>query len=126
MTKTIRASEAYRDEMALETVLSGRRDLGTISIKVKINGELYKKNQNLLPVIKKAGLKTLRIPSNPCELYIYYKPGAEDKAEELKNIAEKYNGYFAYWATEEDTRRIGQLLQYDPMDIEKFINKNKK
>lgn len=119
MTKTIRASEAHCEEMALETVISGRRDLGTISTK-------YKKKHDLLSFIKKAGLKTLRIPSNPYELYIYYKPGAEDKAEELKNIAEKYNGYFAYWATEEDTRRIGQLLSYDNNDIEEFINKNKK
>jgi hypothetical protein len=40
---------------------------------------------------------------------------------ELKDIAEKYKGYLASNATAEDTRRIGQLLDYDEDKIEQFI-----
>ena len=69
------------------------------------------------------GLKTLSVPLNPNDCYIYYRTGHEKQAQELKDIADKYNGYLAYWATKEDTRRIGELLQYDPKDIEEFINK---
>jgi hypothetical protein len=42
------------------------------------------------------------------------------------DIAEKYNGYLSYKADENDTRRIGQILEYKPEEIEAFIIKMRK
>jgi hypothetical protein len=117
--KTIRAHEAHNDDNAIETVINGRRNLGII-------GMTYNSlTGNFWDIIKTNNLKVLKIPSNPGDVYIYFRPGAEKQAQELKDIAEKYDGYLAYWATENDTRRIGQLLNYHQKDIEDFINRNK-
>jgi hypothetical protein len=118
--KTIRAHEAHNDNNAIETVINGKRNIGTIGL---IHNSL---TGNFWDIIKTNNLKVLKIPSNPQEVYIYFRPGSETQAQELKDIAEKYNGYFAYWATENDTRRIGQLLSYHQNDIEDFIKRNKK
>jgi hypothetical protein len=120
LNETIRASEAHRDENAIETVISGKRDVGFITlIGSTLGRDLF------WPGVQRGGLKTLRVPSNPYECYIYYRPGAEKDAEELRDIAEKYGGYLAYDATEEDTRRIGELLGYDKGDVEDFITRTK-
>jgi hypothetical protein len=119
LNETIRASEAHRDEDAIETVISGKRDVGYITLVGSTLGR-----DRFWSVVQREGLKTLRVLSNPFECYIYYRPGAEKEAEELRDIAEKYDGYLAYYATEEDTRRIGELLGYDKGDIEDFVNKN--
>ncbi len=118
--KTIRAKEAYNDDNAIETVISGRRNLGTVGLKYN------SLTSNFWDIVKNNNLKVIKIPSNPGDVYIYFRPGAEKQAEELKDIAEKYNGYLAYWATENDTRRIGQLLNYNQSDVEKFIKKQAK
>ncbi len=56
--------------------------------------------------------------------FIVYHPTAEAQAMELKAIAERYRGYLSMHATREETRRIGQLLEYDPADIEAHLAKN--
>jgi len=120
LNETIRASEAHRDENAIETVISGRRDVGYICL---IGSTLSR--DHFWAGVQRGGLKTMRVPSNPYECYIYYRPGAEKQAEELRDIAGRYDGFLAYYATEEDTRRIGQLLGYDKRDIEDFITRTK-
>ena len=65
-------------------------------------------------IVKCEGFEILSVPLNPNNCHIYYRPGHEKQAQELKDIADKYNGYLACWATEQDSRRIGELLQYDP------------
>lgn len=120
LNETIRASEAHRDEDAIETVISGKRDVGYVTL---IGSTMDR--DHFWSGVQRGGLKTLRVPSNPFECYVYYRPGAEKEAEELRDIAEKYAGYLAYYATEEDTRRIGELLGYDKQDIEDFITRTK-
>ena len=115
---TIRAAEAYRDETGVMTVVNKKRNIGFITLR---HSTLRK--EDFWNIVNSKGLKTLSVPLNPNDCYIYYIPGHEKQAQELKDIADKYNGYLAYWATKEDTRRIGELLQYDPKDIEEFINK---
>jgi hypothetical protein len=118
--KPIRAHEAHNDNNAVETVINGRRNLGIIGL---THNSL---TNNFWDIIKDNNLNVLKVPSNKYGLYIYFRPGAEKQAQELKDIAEKYNGYLAYNADENDTRRIGQLLNYHQKDIEDFINRNKK
>ena len=118
--ETIKAEEAYHDISAMQTVIDGKRDLGWITVKASSDLE----PKEFWDIIKRENLKTLKVPSNPFEAYIYFKPGAERKAKELLDIAEKYEGYLAWNATEQDSRRIGELLGYRKSDIDAYINKN--
>ena len=114
----INASEAHTDTSAVQTVIDGRRDLGWITLKYHSDDITVDKFWEL---IKNNNLKTLKVPSNPNDIYIYYRSGAENKANELKDIAEKYGGYLSYKATDDETRRIGELLGYTKKDIEDHI-----
>ena len=118
LTESIRAEEAYYDESAVQTVADGRRDLGYITL---IGTTMNVKD--FWSQVEEHGLKTLPVPSNPFKAYIYYRDNkkAEKKAKELLEIAERYGGFLAHNATEADTRRIGQLLDYKKSDIDKYI-----
>jgi 8-oxo-dGTP pyrophosphatase MutT (NUDIX family) len=112
----ISASEAHRDEGAIQTVIDNKRDLGFITIKhATVTPEYF------WGVIKKHNLKVIPVKGNPSEAYIYYRPEAEEKAIELAEIANKYGGYLSYKATKEETRRIGELLGYRQEDINDYI-----
>lgn len=119
--ESIRAEEAYRDFNAVQTVADNKRDLGFITL---IGSTLPK--EQFWDMVNANKLKTLKIKGNSYQAYIYYRPGAEKKAKELQSIAQKYGGYLAWDATEEDSRRIGELLNYDKRDIDSYINKNYK
>lgn len=119
LLETIKAEEAHRDANAVQTVVDGKRDLGYITIKGSTLDE-----KDFWDMVKQGGLKTIKVPENPYEAYIYFRPGADQKANELKTIAMKYGGFLAYDATEEDSRRIGELLDYEKSDIDAYINKN--
>ena len=116
---TIRAAEAYRDENGVMTVVNKRRNVGFITLR---HSTIRK--EDFWNIVKCEGFEILSVPLNPNNCHIYYRPGHEKQAQELKDIADKYDGYLSYRATKEDTIRIGQLLQYDPKDIEEFVNKN--
>jgi hypothetical protein len=123
LNEIIKASDAHRDESAIQTVIDGKRDVGFITLKgttMNIDETEFKQ------LIKKNKLKSLKVPSNEYNAFIYYRAGAEDKAKELLDIAEKNGGYLAWDATEEDSRRIGELLGYEKDDIDWYINKNYK
>jgi len=122
LLETIKAEEAYRDENAIQTVIDGKRDLGFITL----IGTVLDSKDEFWKLVKKGRLKTLKVPSSKHEAYIYFRPGAEKKANELKDIAEKYGGYLSWEATEKESRRIGELLNYTKKDIDQYINKNYK
>lgn len=121
LREAISASEAHRDENAIQTVIDGKRDVGFITLIGTTLGR-----DNFWALVKKYNLKTLKVPSNDYDAYIYYNERGEAHAKELWTIAEKYGGYLAYNATIEDTRRIGQLLGYNEADIEDFIRRTYK
>jgi hypothetical protein len=118
LNEEITPNEAYRDESAIKTVLDGKRNLGFITLDGSTLPE-----QTFWDTIKKFNLDVIKVPSNPYKAFIYFVKGHQDEAEELKSIAEKYDGYLSYKATEEDTRRIGELLGYKKEDIDSYINK---
>lgn len=113
----IHAREAYGQLDAILTLINGRRNLGTSAIKYLIK---YKFSTAKL---KKYGINVLIVKSNPYGLCILYRDGYENNAKELYNIAEKHEGYLAYWASDDVTRRIGELLEYYPEDIDEFIKR---
>jgi hypothetical protein len=119
--ETIRAEDASKDLNAVQTVIDNKRDLGFITL---IGSTLP--TEQFWEMIDDNNLKTLKVKGNTYQAYIYYRPGAEKKARELRDIAQKYGGYLAWDATEEDSRRIGELLDYDKKDIDAYISKNYK
>ena len=119
----INASEAYRDEGAIQTVIDGKRNIGWIALKA--SSSFSSKYKDFFDIIEKHNLDTLKVPSNPYDVFIFYRKGSKKEAEELRNIAEKYGGYLAWNASEEDSRRIGQLLGYKQQDIDDYINQQK-
>jgi hypothetical protein len=121
LDKIIKASEASDDLNSVLTVAKGKRGLSFVTI--KSNPDYILKGIYFL--VKNYDLQSMYVNGNPYDAYIIYMKGFEKDAMELKSIAEKYNGFLSAKATEEDSRRIGQLLSYDPRDIEDYINRNR-
>lgn len=119
LIESIHPKEASYDNDAIQTVVDGKRNLGAITIDTS---QYRGTARYFFKRMKDLGLNILHVPSNPYTLYIYYRDGAEEEAEELRDIAEKHGGYFAWWATDEDTRRIGKLLGYNDSAVEVFIS----
>jgi hypothetical protein len=117
LLEEIDPSEAYNDMDAIQTLVDGKRDLAFIVEKSNDPSD-WEKIQN---IIDNNGFKVMYVKGNPYNAYIAYIPGSESKANELKDIAEKYGGYLAYDATREDTKRIGELLGYTKKSIDDFI-----
>ena len=122
LEESIRAEEAYRDRSAIQTVIDGKRDMGFITIKTAVDVS----RDEFWNLVKTNNLGTIKLPKNPFEAYIFFNKGAEKKAKELAKISNKYGGYLSYEATEQESRRIGELLGYDKKDIDGYINKNYK
>lgn len=114
-------SEATSDIKAIGTLVDNKRNICFL-VRTSNNENTWKKIQE---IIKKEGLKQMYVKGNPGDAYVVYRPGSENKATRLKDIAEKYGGYLSYEATDEETREIGRLLNYNPDKVEEFIKKNK-
>lgn len=117
LSETIHPNEAHNDLNALMTVIEGKRGLCAIRLKGRYES-IFDTYINMFD------LRTIKIPSNPHGIFVVYTNGYEDRANELVKIAEKYNGYFSIKATKSDTIRMGELFEYDPEEIMKFIKEN--
>jgi hypothetical protein len=113
LDEEIKASEAYSTYNSIKTLIDGKRDVAFVG-----------KSTYIYLLSKYHGLKVIKVPNS--DNYIIYKKGAEDKANELLDIANKYGGFLHWQATDEDSRRIGQLLGYNQEDIEDYIKNSKK
>jgi tRNA G10 N-methylase Trm11 len=120
LSELIDPSEAYSDIDAINTVADGKRKIAFI-VEKSNNKDNWKRIQK---VIADNNLKTVYVKGNSNHAYIVYTPDNIKNAMELKNIAEKYDGYLSANATKEDTKRIGELLEYTDDKIQAFINKN--
>lgn len=116
--ENINPNEAYDNFNSVKTIVDGKRNVATININNNDD-----KTMKLIGVNK---LKLLKVTSNKYNMYIIYRDGYQKQAMELKNIADKYNGFLSYNASDEDTYKIGKLLGYNENDILKYINKKNK
>ena len=116
LREEISAKEAYSSYGSIKTIIDGKRDVAFIELNNIVN--------RLLISLK--SLKKIKVPSSTESNYIVYREGSEKEAQELYNIAMKYDGSLSYIASEEDSRRIGQILGYRQDDIEDYIKHNKK
>jgi len=117
LNENIDPSEAYSNIDSIQTIVDGKRNVAFVVEK----GDTPKNWERVAKMVSDNGLKSVYVKGNPHHAYVVYTPEAEKIAMELKTIAEKYDGYLSSNATAEDTRRIGQLLDYDPEQIELFI-----
>jgi hypothetical protein len=85
--------------------------------------DLKPRDWSMMDKVLRLGFKMVEVKGEN-DAVIFYHPTAKDQAMELKAIAERHRGYLSKDATEQETRRIGQLLEYDPADIEEHIRKN--
>jgi len=116
LREEISAKEAYSTYGSIKTIIDGKRDVAFIELNNIVN--------RLLISLK--SLKKIKVPSSIESNYIVYREGSEKEAQELYDIAMKYDGSLSYIASEEDSRRIGQILGYKQDDIEDYIKHNKK
>lgn len=121
LKEIISASEAYTDVSSIQTIIDGKRGVSFVSKR----GTSPKDWETIQKMIADNGLKSMHVKGNPNEAYIVYAQGHANDATELKHVAEKYGGYLSSKATEEDSRRIGQLLGYKDSDIEDYIGRGK-
>jgi hypothetical protein len=117
LNEDIDPSEAYNDVDAIDTLKDKKRDVAFIVAKSN-TPENWKYVQK---VIQDNGIKVMYVKGNPYDAYVAYLPGSENKATQLKDLAEKYGGYLASNATADDTRKIGKLLGYKEDKIEQYI-----
>lgn len=119
--ESIRASEATNQIDSILTVLNGKRNLAFITF-----GDLNPTNKETATKLINSdpSLNSIHVKKSPYMGFVIYREGYEKEAQELANLANKYGGYLSKDATKEDSIRIGQLLDYNPQDIEDYINKN--
>jgi hypothetical protein len=105
---------------SVQTIVDGKRDVGYIVLKHSSKDEI----EQIKTLVSDNNLKIQPVRGEQKPIIIY-KTGNESAAKELKDIAEKYNGYLSYKATEEESRRIGEILGYSKESIDKYIEKIK-
>jgi hypothetical protein len=105
---------------SVQTIVDGKRDVGYIVLKHTPKNEI----EQIKTLVSDNNLKIQPVKGEQKPIIIY-KPGNESAVKELKDIAEKYNGYLSYKATEEESRRIGEILGYSKESIDKYIEKLK-
>lgn len=115
LREVISASEAHTTTGSIQTIVDGKRNVGFMQL-----------NKREVDYVSSLGLKLIKVPSNKYDSYVVFKSGYESDAMELLEIAEKHDGYLSHKASDDVTRRIGQILGYNVEDIEKHIkDKNK-
>lgn len=120
LIEEIDPSEAYGSIGSILTLVNNKRNVAFVT-EIGSGKENWKKINEL---ITKHNLKVLPVKYNPHYAYVIYRQGYEKDAIELKDIAEKYDGYLSSGATKEDSRRIGELLGYKKDKIDQYIIKN--
>jgi antitoxin component YwqK of YwqJK toxin-antitoxin module len=117
--ETIKASEACDNLNSIKTLEDGKRGIAW----VQINDIDDREKKYILKSINKNDFGFITVKENPYKPIIIYRNGYRQNAEELTRIASKYDGYLSGKATYEDSKRIGELLEYDPEDIQTYLNK---
>jgi hypothetical protein len=119
LNESIKASEGYTNLGSFKTLEDGKRGIAWVQINMVDDWE----KEYMLKSINKNDFGFIKVKEHPKKPIIIYRNGYRQNAEELAKIASKYNGYLSSKATYEDSKRIGELLEYDPEDIQSFLNK---
>ena len=113
----IKASEAHNDVESVRLICDGKRGVAFVTA-YKI--EEY---EAIAELVSDCDLDSMKVPNNPHDAYIIFNKDYVNEAKELLHIAIALGGYLSPDAPEDVTRKIGHILNYDPQDVEEFINK---
>lgn len=107
-------SRTSDNSKVIKAIKDGEKPVGYI-------GSYYQKNDDENnELAKKSGLKTIAIKTKYHGTnYIVYDPKFEKDANELAELANKYEGYLT--GSDEEETRIGQILGYSDEEISEFI-----
>lgn len=119
--ETIHPSEVYSDVNSVRTVCDGKRNIAMVASW----GTSDRDWDKIQEMVSDNDLDSKKIPSNRHDGYVIFKHGHEKQADRFIEIVERYGGYASSDATDDETREIGKLLEYNPEEIEKFIQKLK-
>lgn len=117
----IKPSEVNNVITAVKSICDGRRGVAFISTSY-LTDEVY---EEMLELISECNLNSYEVPKNEHGAYVIFEDEHEDEAKELLEIAVNLGGYLRINAPEEVTRRIGELLNYEPEEVEEFIREKK-
>lgn len=136
INETIRAEEAHDPVSSLRTLLPdgfmahdwtsveppvGRRKVCFIAREQMTDMKYGKEAAETYDLLLSLGFKALDVRGGSHAVIVHH-PTAEAQAKELRAIAERYGGMLHYSATREETKRIGELLEYDPRDIKDHLD----
>ena len=117
LKEEINSEQAFSNFDSVQTIVDGKRNLAYVVEK----GDTPENWQRVLDLIKDNNLMVLPVEGNPYKAFIIHTPDSKDEAIELKDIAEKYDGYLASNTNKEDTIEVGRLLDYKEEDIQQYI-----
>ena len=113
LNEEIDASEAYRDEDGLQTILDGKRNVG---------GYVTYNRKNVIQMLEDTGLNILPLSDNPYGLVIVFNDKGRENAMRLWKFAISKGGYFQD-STPDEARFIGKMLEYTDTSIETYVNR---
>jgi len=120
LKEEISRDDVVTDIESVRTIVDGRRGVAYVA-EIGTDPRDWKAIQNM---VKDNHLKAMHVKGNEHNAFVVYAQGHEKDAMELKSIAEKYGGYLAWNASKEDSRRIGELLNYKKSEIDDYIAQN--
>jgi hypothetical protein len=113
LREDIDASEAYRDEDGLQTIIDGKRNIA---------GFVTYNRKDVIRKLEDTGLNILPLTGNPHGLVIVFNDRGRENAMKLWKYATSKGGYFED-NTPEEARFIGKMLQYTDDSIKRFIHR---
>ena len=111
----IQPSEANSDVDSVRTICEGKRGVAFV---IGVNIRDY---EQIVEMVSECDLDSLKVPNNPHDAYVVFNKDYKNEAKELLEIIINLGGYLKPEAPENITRRIGELLNYDPQEVEKYI-----
>jgi len=121
MISEIKASEAYEDSDAVQTVIDGKRDLAFVVISAQKLVD-PRRSINALQLAINANLNLMPVPGRTEGVaFVVYKQN-KAAAKKLADYAAAHDGYLSD-SSPEEARYVGKLLGYDDADIEAFVNR---
>lgn len=123
LIEAIKASEAYDDMDSIQTILDGKRDIAFLGTIGDPKFEKYdQKVLNTMDFTVKNGLNVIEVENRKRgQAWVIYKNNRQ-KAKMLADFAASKNGYLRD-ETPDEARFVGELLDYDPKDVENYVMK---
>ena len=112
----INPEEAHNDVDSVRLICEGKRGVAFVTAS-RLN-----EYEQIVEMVSECELDSFKVPNNIHDAYIVFNENHRDEAKELLDIAISLDGYLSPKAPEDVTRRIGEILNYDPQEVEKFIN----